>query len=163
MAIHFVADLNFNGDNAVHAIPYGFPDTSEMTRRICDVWRSRVAEDDTVWILGNVGNPVHLGCLPGVKHLVRGASDPQHWNCLATGRYASVSDVQRLDTEHGPFVLLNNPAKALDGDLRVLHARAADWDRPGHTCVSASALGWGPISLDALMHRNLPVRLSRAA
>lgn len=164
MAIHFVADLNFNGDSALHAIPFGFTDSSEMTRRICEIWRARVAADDTVWILGNVGNAVHLGCLPGVKHLVRGRSDPQSWNCLATGRFASVSDVRRVETDHGPFTLLSDPAKALDGDARVLHGRVAGvWDRPGHTCVAASGLGWGPVSLDALMHRNLPVTMSRAA
>lgn len=163
MAIHFVADLNFNGDNARHAIPFGFSDSAEMTRRVCETWCARVAPDDTVWIIGNVGNPVHLGCLPGVKHLVRGGSDPQAWNCLATGRFASVSDIQSLDTEHGVFTLVSDPAEAPPGTA-VLHGRLlGPWDRPNHTCVAASALGWGPVSLDALMHRALPVRLSRAA
>lgn len=164
MAIHFVADLNFNGESALHAIPYGFPDSAEMTRRICEVWRARVADDDTVWILGNVGNPVHLGSLPGIKHLVRGPNDPQAWNCLATGRYASVCDMQRLDTAHGTLTLINDPAKALEDDALVLHGHTRyAWSRPGHNCVAAHGLGWGPVSLDMLMRKPAEPRLSRAA
>ncbi|PNU01751.1 phosphoesterase [Novosphingobium guangzhouense] len=164
MAIHFVADLNFNGDSALHAIPYGFPDNTEMARRICEVWRARVAADDIVWILGNVGNPVHLGGLPGVKHLVRASGDPLPWNCLATGRYASVCDVRRLDTAHGTITLINDPTKAPEGDTRVLHGHTRHpWQRKGHTCVAIHEIGWGPVSLDMLMLGAGEARLSRAA
>lgn len=167
MAIHFVADLHFNGDSARNALPYGFSDSVELARRICDVWRARVAPDDTVWILGNVGNPVHLAGLPGRKHLVRSAADPRSWNCLATGRYESVCERQYLDTSHGALMLVSDPAQAGESDALVLHGRArGDWRRAGFVCVSAAMTGWGPVSLDEIARRAfgavLP-GLSRAA
>lgn len=158
MAIHFVADLHFNGTCARHAHPYGFSDSAEMTRRICDVWRARVAPGDTVWILGNVGNPVHLGDLPGTKHLVRGAHDPQAWNCLATGRYASVSDGRVLETPDGTFYLASDPATA-PLDMPVLHGRAGGpLAIDGHVCVSAHLTGWGPLSLDEIVRGTAELR-----
>lgn len=168
MAVHFVADLNFNADSARYALPRGIPDTTELVRRICEVWRSRVAEDDSVWILGNVGNPVHLAGLPGTKHLVRAAGDPQPWNCLATGRYACVSERQWLETPHGNLLLVNDPAKAGETEALVLHGRAhGDWRRPGYLSVTAAMHGWGPVSLDEIARRSFdpepPSILSRAA
>lgn len=150
MAIHFVADLHFNGNCARHAHPHGFSDSTEMTRRICDIWRARVAPGDTVWILGNVGNPVHLVDLPGTKHLVRGELDPPAWNCLSTGRYASVSDERLLETPHGLFLLTTDPTRA-HHDGPVLHGLVpGNWSQAGHICVSAAVMGWGPVSLDEL-------------
>lgn len=164
MATYFVADLNFNGDNARHAHPFGFTDSTEITRRICEIWKTRVAADDTVWIVGNVGNPVHLAGLPGVKHLVRGAGDPQAWNCLATRRYASVSDRALMETAHGLLTLVSDPIKAGEGAALVLHGRApGDWTRPGFTCVAAECTGWGPMLLDDLLHTKVGPDLRRAA
>lgn len=164
MAIHFVADLHFNGDNARHALPHGFADTAERTRRICEVWRARIAPDDTVWILGNVGNPVHLAELPGTKHLVRAAGDPQPWNCLATRRYASVCDMKRLETPQGVFLLVNNPAQAPEIDATVLHGQGiGDWTKPGFMPVSACLTGWGPVSLEDLTRPAQSLRMNRAA
>lgn len=154
MAIHFVADLHFNAENARHALSHGFADCAERTRRICDVWRSRVAEDDTVWIIGNVGNPIHLAALPGTKHLVRGINDPRPWDCLTTGRYASVCSAQRLNTELGSFDLVCNPVHASGAEgVRVLHGHAqGTWATPAYICVSVAHIGWGPITLDEIVH-----------
>lgn len=158
MAIHFVADLNFDGNSARHAHPHGFADSREMVRRICEVWRSRVRPDDLVWILGNVGNPVHLADLPGTKHLVRGRLDPPAWNCLSTRRYASVCDSRMLETDEGTFFLTNNPIVAPEG-VRVLHGRTrAGWSQPEHVCVSVDRTGWGPISLEDVLGGAVDVR-----
>ncbi|MFC0203702.1 metallophosphoesterase family protein [Novosphingobium soli] len=153
MAIHFVADLQFDGgERTRHAHPHGFADTAERTRRICETWRARVAPEDSVWILGNVGNAVHLAGLPGSKHLVRAAGDPPAWNCLATRRYASVCEMRRLDTEHGLVTLLAHPGAAGEEERMVLHGRArGDWRRRGFVCVTVAELGWGPVSLDQIM------------
>ncbi len=159
MSIHFVADLHFNGNCARHAHPHGFSDSAEMTRRICETWRARVAPGDTVWIVGNVGNPVHLADLPGTKHLVRGAFDPQALNCLATGRYASVSDARWLETPYGAFFLTSDPASALFDEGCVLHGRVrGNWSRERHVCVATDRTGWGPISLDEIAHGARDVR-----
>ncbi|HUD27462.1 MAG TPA: phosphoesterase [Novosphingobium sp.] len=157
MAIHFVADLHFDGNSARHALPHGFADSRERTRRICEVWRARVAADDTVWILGNVGNAVHLAGLPGTKHLVRGAFDPPMWNCLATRRYASVCDSRLLDTPRGSVYLSSNPAGAPD-DMRVLHGHAPGWSVANHVCVTVDATGWGPVSLELIARRASALR-----
>jgi calcineurin-like phosphoesterase family protein len=163
--IHFVADLHFDCDPSRHGPGHGLADNTEITRRICDVWRARVAPQDTVWILGNVGNAVHLAGLNGTKHLIRGTYDPQPWNCLATGRYASVSEARWLETEHGTLELVCDPARAsseVTGDLRVLHGFAhgqrSDWTRRGFLCVSAARTGWGPVSLDAIVRGEVALR-----
>lgn len=159
MAIHFVADLHFNGNCARHAHPHGFSDSAEMTRRICEIWRARVAPGDTVWILGNVGNPVHLADLPGTKHLVRGSHDPRAWNCLATGRYASVSENRLLETPSGSFFLTSDPGAAPFDDMPVLHGRTGSaWSRDGHVCVAVDQTGWGPVSLAHITRRASDLR-----
>jgi calcineurin-like phosphoesterase family protein len=159
MAIHFVADLHFNDNDARRAHLHGFSDNAEMTRRICDVWRARVAPGDAVWILGNVGNSVHLADLPGTKHLVRGALDQPAWNCLGSRRYASVCDFHRLETPHGAFFLTGDPSTAPFDDVTVLHGRArGTWDRSGYVCVSADRTGWGPVSLDEIVHGSIALR-----
>ncbi|MEE4451978.1 phosphoesterase [Novosphingobium resinovorum] len=161
MAIHFVADLHFNTEAARAD---GFSDSKDRIRRICEAWHARVAEDDAVWILGNVGNPVHLGGLPGRKHLVRAVADPQAWNCLATGRYASVADMAWLETPHGGLHLVSDPATAGETEDLVLHGLAAgDWRRPGFVCVAARHAGWGPVSLDEIVRQAFGLQIDRAA
>lgn len=160
MAIHFVANLHFDCEDARREAIAGVAHTGELTRRICDTWRRRVEADDTVWILGNVGNPVHLAGLPGIKHLVRSANDPRPWDCLSTGRYASVCDFTRLETPVGRYDLVCDPVLALPEDgVGVLHAIAHDaWQRAGFLCVCASRNDWGPISLDDLTRTGTTLR-----
>jgi calcineurin-like phosphoesterase family protein len=157
MAIHFVADLHFDASGARHALSADFVDSRERTRRICEIWRARVAAEDTVWIIGNVGNAVHLAELPGTKHLVRGTFDPPLWNCLSTRRYASVCDSRLLETERGSLFLTSNPAHAPE-DMRVLHGRVAGWSAPDHVCVAVENTGWGPVSLDHIVRRASTLR-----
>ncbi|KQM21803.1 hypothetical protein [Novosphingobium sp. Leaf2] len=160
MAIHFVANLHFDCEDARREAAAGVSHTAELTRRICETWHRRVDAADTVWILGNVGNPVHLAGLPGIKHLVRSANDPRPWDCLSTGRYASVCEFTRLETPAGRFDLVSDPVRALIEDgVGVLHGRAdAAWQRAGIVCVCASRNEWGPISLDDLTRTGVALR-----
>ena len=162
MATHFISDLHFDGDSDRYAVPHGFADSTEMTRRICEVWHSRVAKDDIVWILGGVGNPVHLASLPGTKHLVRAADDPMSWNCLATGRYASVSDFHRIKMANGTASLVNDPITAAKSDRFVIHGGAALGYRHSNThfCVAAHQTGWGPVDLSWLARKGSPLQIS---
>jgi calcineurin-like phosphoesterase family protein len=156
MAVHFVADLHFDGPCERYAHPRGFADGREMNRTICEMWCARVAPEDSVWILGHVGNPVHLAGLPGIKHLVRGHSDPQTVNCLGTGRYASVCDRRLLATAVGDVSLVYDPAKVPQESLfPVLHGKlhGDSWHRPGFVCVSIDQTGWGPIGLEEAILR----------
>lgn len=149
MAILFVADLNFDRPGA-RLLPAGVSgDGRALTQRLCAMWRARVKREDTVWILGNVGNPVHLADLPGTKHLVRGADDPPAWDCLATRRYASVTERGLLSTPFGDIALVSGGTIGTDATI-VLHG-AADVVAPAdvaHLCVSAERTGWGPVGLD---------------
>lgn len=157
MAIHLVANLHFDGISARQAQAHGFADCRDMARRICETWRTRVAPEDTVWILGNVGNPVHLAGLPGRKHLVRGHLDPPAWNCLSTRRYESVCEGRFIETPGGVFYLSSEFESAPE-ETRVIYGRSRRSSPEGHLCVSAERIGWGPVSLEAILQSSAEVR-----
>ncbi|MFS0849010.1 phosphoesterase [Novosphingobium panipatense] len=165
MAIHFIADLHFNDDERCPTLPDGSHDSAEFARRICRNWRARVAPDDVVWILGNVGNAVHLGTLPGIKHLVRARHDPLPWQCLNTGRYASVTERHVLATPEGCITLVADPLDANPDDSElVLHGgHPVRSDTSGYLSVSACHRELAPVSLAAVRQGGVFAALRQAA
>lgn len=73
MTEFFLADMHFG--NVTNARKRGFAGPSAMDEVIVAGWRSRVADGDLVWVLGDVGAIEPLRSLPDTKHLVLGNDD----------------------------------------------------------------------------------------
>lgn len=56
MADFFIADMHFGSPYRSYAKPRGFATVEAMHDAIVSTWRSRVSHEDTVWVLGDVGD-----------------------------------------------------------------------------------------------------------
>lgn len=83
----FTADLHLGNGMAIARLGRPFQTVGQMDAAITARWNERVAEDDTVWLLGGVGDPALLPKLNGRKYLVAGDRDPVfHTNGSASSR-----------------------------------------------------------------------------
>jgi calcineurin-like phosphoesterase family protein len=81
MALWFTADEHFGHGNIIRYTGRPFLSVHTMNVALAATWHASVAEDDDVWVLGDVAMG-HLGKslafiqgLPGVKHLLVGNHD----------------------------------------------------------------------------------------
>lgn len=106
MTVWFTSDLHLGHENIIRYCDRPFSSVEEMDDEICRRWAETVAEDDTVWVLGDVclGDAirglVRVAELPGRKVLVPGNHD-RIWDGnrmhpdlrkLWAGRYLSAFD-----------------------------------------------------------------------
>ncbi len=121
----------------------------EIVRR----WNETVADDDTVYVLGDLGrrkNALKVRDLKGIKRLVGGNGDDLA-ALMGWGLFESVGVVKYL-----PGLVLSHipvhPSQLGRGTLNVhghLHARSLDDLR--YLCVSVDQTEFRPIPLDRLM------------
>jgi calcineurin-like phosphoesterase family protein len=156
VTLFFVADMHFGSPFRSYAKPRGFATTGAMNAAIAEAWRSRVTEEDTVWILGDVGDLDSLAPLPGTKHLVFGNDDTPRAAFRDSGLFASHAMSHVLETGWGSILLIHIPKAAKQSDLPVLHGHThAAPEEPDVRFVSVSVdkTGWGPISLEEVVER----------
>ena len=86
----FIADTHFGGENIRRYENRPFENAAEMDEKLIENWNRAVAEDDTVYVLGDFSDYMDaekeaeiLGKLNGTKILVMGNHDthrtPQEW------------------------------------------------------------------------------------
>lgn len=131
--VWYTSDLHFGHQRV--AEQRGFANAEEMDAAICSAWRSQVAEDDTVHVLGDIAAHDHhqalamLSQLPGHKHAVVGNHDDIHpMNRKTFSRTAlldwldvfeTVATFRRLELDGNELVLCHFPYAAWgDGALR---------------------------------------------
>lgn len=152
----FVADMHFGSPFRSYAKPRGFSSVEEMHEAISEAWRSRVSEEDTVWVLGDVGDLAVLAQLPGTKHLIFGNDDKPRGPIKESGLFASCQTCHVLETDQGQILLIHIPKGAKRDDLPVLHGHThagPDEKDTRFVSVSVDKTGWGPISLDEVLRR----------
>jgi len=106
MTTWFTADLHFGHLNIISYAARPFADVDEMNAALRDRWNDCVADDDEVWVLGEVHQtPVHLEV---GGHHVLASHFPYHGDSLDTDRFV----------EHRP----------VDEGLWLLHGHVhSDW------------------------------------
>lgn len=123
MTTWFTADLHLGHANIIRYCGRPFESVEEMNAEICRRWRATVAEEDTVWVLGDaVLGDLQSGLslieeLPGqLKYLVLGNHDrPWRGNDMSIAqRTAWVSRYQTAFTR-----VLNGPCALRVGDYKV--------------------------------------------
>jgi calcineurin-like phosphoesterase family protein len=118
-------------------------------------WNETVGDDDTVWVLGDLGRKPHfraVAMLKGEKRLVAGNGDDVA-EIARTGLFAEIRAVKFL-----PGLLLTHvPVHPSQLDYRTsnvhghLHARVIRSDR--YVCVSVEQTDFRPISDDRVRAR----------
>jgi calcineurin-like phosphoesterase family protein len=152
----FIADMHFGSPYKSYAKPRGFASVEEMHDAIAAAWRERVRPDDTIWILGDVGDIEPLRSLPGTKRLIYGNDDRPKRLFKESGLFATLEDAHVLETNWSPILLVHRPNDAKQENLPVLHGHThASRDQPDRRFVSVSVdkTGWGPISLTEVIRR----------
>lgn len=155
MADFFIADMHFGSPYRSYAKPRGFASVEEMHAAIATAWRKRVQADDTVWIIGDVGDVDPLRALPGIKHLIYGNDDRPRQPFKESALFETLADAHVLETEWSPILLVHRPKDA-KADLPVLHGHthaAPDEVDTRFVSVSVDKTGWGPISLAEAIDR----------
>ena len=117
--IYYIADMHFGHTNVLRFDNRPFSDTAQMDDTLIQNWNERVADDDTIYILGdafwkNEENSIQImERLQGQKHLIQGNHDRVkgklrfYWESIT--QYAEVNDENRLVIlSHYPMLFYKN-------------------------------------------------------
>ena len=117
--IYYIADMHFGHTNVLRFDNRPFSDTAQMDDTLIQNWNERVADDDTIYILGdafwkNEENSIQImERLRGHKHLIQGNHDRvkgklrPYWESIE--QYAEVNDENRLVIlSHYPILFYKN-------------------------------------------------------
>jgi calcineurin-like phosphoesterase family protein len=149
-----------------------------MNKVLCDNWRSVVAEEDEVWILGDLARGSRLDAmltlvadLPGTKHLVTGNHDRcwpfrDSYGVAEVSRYAKAnfaSIVTHAELElggelvqlsHFPYkpATVERSIKPTDNGGWLLHGHIhRKWLQRGRQiCVAVDAWRYTPVNIDTI-------------
>ena len=112
--IFYTADLHFHYEPFLPSRP--FDTVEDMDRQLIDRWNEAVSEDDTVYVVGDVG--YNRGLVPGDalsrlrghKHLIRGNHDTGFENAGELYRYfETVTDFNEIDDGDTHIILCHYP------------------------------------------------------
>ncbi len=112
--IFYTADLHFHYEPFLPSRPFG--SVEEMDRVLIARWNAAVSEDDTVYVVGDVG--YNRGLVPGDalarlrghKHLIRGNHDTGFENAGELYRYfETVTDFNEIDDGETHILLCHYP------------------------------------------------------
>ena len=112
--IFYTADLHFHYEPFLPSRPFG--SVEEMDRVLIARWNAAVSEDDTVYVVGDVG--YNRGLVPGDalarlrghKHLIRGNHDTGFENAGELYRYfETVTDFNEIDDGEVHIILCHYP------------------------------------------------------
>lgn len=151
MEYFVIADMHF-GDEAIRRYENRpFATTEEMDTAMIAGWNDTVRSEDTVYVLGDVGDPSAIARLNGRKLLVKGNHDTLSNEEYRGLGFAEVYDLPVILEDfwilsHEPmYVNTNMPYANLFGHV---HANPAYRTvSPQSYCVSVERIGYRPMKL----------------
>jgi len=159
MPTWFIADTHF-GKQPGGRCKWSGMSAGELDTLIEANWRDRVAENDVIWHLGDIGPDWRrLATLPGVKHLILGNDDKkdkeERAEIEASRIFETVRNRHRLEVDGGSLFLIHIPAEAKRKPAHeVIHGHLHHLPSvPGHRSVSVDRTGWAPQRLEELLTR----------
>jgi predicted phosphohydrolase len=130
MRLFAIGDLHLSGNPPTKPMEIFGPAWQDHWRRICTDWQSRVSDDDTVLLAGDISWAMHLKdamcdldevrALPGRKIIIRGNHD--YW-------WESVSKLTRLSGEGNMTYIQDDCLPIDDGRIAICGTRG--WICPG--------------------------------
>lgn len=113
--IYYISDLHFDSERVLNDAERPYKTVEEMNDALIRNWNSVVSDDDTVYVIGDIGQhdhpiPTQLGLLKGHKHLIRGNHDTGLDNQEMLFQYfETVSDFYELDDGDTHILLSHYP------------------------------------------------------
>ncbi len=157
MASFFIADTHFSDDSIRRYENRPFDSTEEMDERIVKNWNLTVKKDDTVFLVGDVGNEKMLPELNGKKILVRGNHDRlseeeyKKLGVLAVYDYPIVYENFWMVSHEPMYVNRNAPYANIFGHIHSNpEYRTVS---PRSFCVSVERTEYKPVSFEEIVAR----------
>ena len=156
---YYLSDLHLFHKNIIHLCDRPFDSAKEMAEEIIKNWKKRVTDEDTVFILGDVGL-YHvdeiaeiLNHLPGKKVLIKGNHDIYNLksktfrNC-----FEKISSYLEVKDDNDIIALFHYPIEEWNGFFRNrlhfhghVHNKEENLKKiPGRYNVSVDVLGYSP-------------------
>ena len=154
MGIFFIADLHFDDENIMHYESRPFVSVDKMNMEIIENWNRIVSGDDSVYLLGDIGNEKYIGKLNGIKYLVKGNHDIHDNNYYRAYGFSEVYDLPViLDSfwilSHEPLYMNRNmPYANIYGHIHN-NPNYNDFSSHGY-CVSVERIGYTPVSFEKI-------------
>lgn len=152
MTTWFIADPHF-GEQPKGRQRAAALSADELDALIEQRWCERIAADDVVWHLGDVGDWRRLARLPGVKHLIFGNNDKGRRQTADSGVFASTAGLHRFKADTGIFFLIHDPAHADKAETAPVihgHLHSLPSPAPGFVSVSVDRHGWSPVRVEEI-------------
>lgn len=158
----FIADTHFGGENIRRYENRPFANVTEMDEKLIENWNHVVAEDDTVYVLGDFSDYADakqeagiLGRLNGTKILVMGNHDthrtPKEWRDLGFAECYPMPVIYKnfFMLSHEPLYINSNmPYANFYGHVHM-NPSYKDASRQS-VCVSVERINYMPVEFSVL-------------
>ena len=111
----YISDLHFGHKNVIAYDNRPFTSVEDHDRTLIERWNSKVNEDDTVYILGDLiwakesAWPAILSQLKGHKVLIRGNHDPRKFSAATKSYFDDIKDYKEVKDGDRNVVLSHYP------------------------------------------------------
>lgn len=157
MSIFFIADTHFNDERILHYENRPFKNVEEMNAVLVKRWNEHVGQNDTVYLLGDIGDESFIKDLNGRKLLVKGNHDTSENEHYRRSGFEEVYDLPVIFENfwilsHEPlYVCKNMPYANIFGHV---HANPIYKDCSEQSfCVSVERIGFAPVSFEEIKRR----------
>ncbi len=154
MKTFFIADLHFDDNNIMNYENRPFKSCEEMNEKIINNWNNTVFENDTVYILGDIGNPEYINRLNGRKYLVKGNHDVYDNNYYRTHGFEEVYD---LPVIYNDFWMLSHKPLYINKNMPYANIYGHIHNNPNFTsysshgyCVSVERIDYTPVDFEKI-------------
>lgn len=161
MAVYFTSDTHFGDPRVLRIDRRPFPSLAEHDAALIANWRETVADDDTVWHLGDfaLGPPPEriaeiIASLPGEKHLIVGNNDGP--DTLSQPGWASIAHYAEIDVDGSRLVLCHYAFRTWNRMGRGVidlhgHSHGKLKPLPRQYDVGVDAFGFRPVTLATIL------------
>lgn len=167
--IFYTADLHFGFKGVIEKENRPFSSTEEMDEAIIRNWNNTISDDDTVYLIGDVGSyslpfPARqVARLRGHKHLIRG----NHDTCIVDQQslfdyFESVTDFLEIDDGAYHITLCHYPLVYIQGGY-MIHGHLHNAKKKGYQILTqlprnlnagVDVNGFYPVMLEQLIENN---------
>lgn len=167
--IFYTSDLHFGSQGVIEKENRPFLSVDEMDEALIENWNSRVSDDDTVYLIGDIGNydlpfPAEkIGRLRGHKHLIRG----NHDTCIEDqdrllDYFETVTDLLEIDDGPHHITLCHYPIVYIQGGY-MIHGHLHNARKKGYQILTqlprdlnagVDVNGFYPVTLEQLIESN---------
>ena len=157
MSIFFIADTHFGDDSIRRYENRPFATVEEMDGTIIKNWNETVSDEDTVYLVGDVGDVNKLSVLNGKIILIRGNHDK-----LPSEEYKAcgVLGVYDLPVVYENFWILSHEPMYVNRNAPYANIFGHIHDNPQYRtvsersfCVSVERIGYKPVSFEEIVRR----------